>query len=159
MPIVRTYGCENCGHLLEVTLSLEQWDAPAPQCPRCQDNDLRQQFKPVAVTGSHAARARDLAEDIAAKDYGVADMEWRKNREQDQRTPHRLKDETPQSVGQATGSQWGVTGEALQQAVKLGREVRLNHGGSGLDMLQRALKDGTQPDLIEMSKRRAMKVW
>jgi hypothetical protein len=120
---------------------------------------MRQEFKPIPVVGSSYARARALAEDIAAKDYNVADLHWRKNNESAQATPHRLKDETPQSVHQATGSAWGVTGEALQQAVALGREVRLNHGGSGLDMLQNALKDGTQPDLIEVSKRRAMKVW
>jgi hypothetical protein len=100
-----------------------------------------------------------MAEDIAEKDYNVADLQWRKNRDQSQATPHRLKDETPHSVGQATGSQWGVTGEALQQAIALGRETRIKHGGSGLDLLQQGLKDGTQVDLIEASKRRAMKVW
>jgi hypothetical protein len=119
---------------------------------------MQQEFKPVAITGSNAARARTLAEDIAAKDFHVADMEWRKRGEEGP-LKHRLKDETPQSVSAATGSQWGVTGEALQQAVALGRQTRLQHGGSGLDMLQRALKDGAQPDLIEVSKRRAMKVW
>lgn len=148
---------------MTVTLTLEQWDAPAPNCPRCTAWDLnepmRQEFKPVAIAGSNAARARSIAEDIAEKDYGVANMQWRKDREVAQATPHRLKDETPQSVAQATGSNWGVTGEALSQAVALGREVRLKHGGSGLDMLQRALKDGSQPDLIEASKRRAMKIW
>jgi hypothetical protein len=148
---------------MEVTLRLDQWDVPAPDCPRCNAWDLhepmRQEFQPVAIGGSTYAKARELAEDIAAKDYNVANMEWRKDREVAQATPHRLKDETPQSVNQATGSNWGVTGEALQQAVTLGREIRLKHGGSGLDMLQRALKDGTQPDLIEASKRRAMKIW
>jgi hypothetical protein len=158
MPIVRTYACGDCGHFMDVTLTMEQWDAPAPDCPRCASG-LRQEFKPVALGGSAYARARTLAEDIAHNDYGVADMAWRKDREVAQGTPHRLKDETPQSVAAATGSNWGVTGEALQQAVALGRQVRLNHGGSGLDILQNALKDGTQPDLIEASKRRAMKVW
>jgi hypothetical protein len=120
---------------------------------------MHQEFQPVAIGGSQYAKARALAEDIAAKDYNVADLHWRKDRETAQATPHRLKDETPQSVAHATGSNWGVTGEALQQAVALGREMRLKHGGSGLDMLQNALKDGTQPDLIEASKRRAMRVW
>jgi hypothetical protein len=137
---------------------MDQWDEPAPDCPRCSGG-TQQDFKPVAINGSAYARARGIAEDIAEKDYNVADLQWRRNNEQSQATPHRLKDETPQSVMSATGSNWGVTGEALQQAVALGREVRLKHGGSGLDMLQRALKDGTQPDLIEASKRRAMKVW
>ena len=160
MPIVRTYACGDCGHFLEVTLALEQWDAAPPDCPHCLvHSNMKQEFKPVAITGSPAARARALAEDIAEKDYHVADMSWRNSTDHFQATPHRLRDETPQSVASSTGSNWGVTGEALQQAVSLGREVRLKHGGSGLDMLQRALKDGTQPDLIEASKRRAMKVW
>jgi hypothetical protein len=159
MPIVRTYACEDCGHFMKVTLRADQWDVPAPNCPRCNaydlSNPMRQEFKPVAITGSPAARARELAEDIAAKDYHVADMQWEKR--QDGTPKVRYKDETPQSVA-STGS-WGVTGEALQQAVALGREVRLKHGGSGLDMLQRALKDGTQPDLIEVSKKRAISIW
>lgn len=148
---------------MKVTLTAEQWDVPAPNCPRCNawdlSNPMQQEFKPVAIGGSTYAKARAVAEDIAAKDYGVADLQWRKDREVSQATPHRLRDETPQTIAAATGSQWGVTGEALQQAVALGRETRLKHGGSGLDMLQRALKDGTQPDLIEASKRRAIKVW
>lgn len=158
MPIVRTYGCEACGNFLEITLTLEQWDAPPPECPQCASR-TQQEFRPVNIGGSTYARARGLAEDIAANDYGVADLHWRKDRDVAQATPHRLKDETASSVSQATGSNWGVTGEALQQAVALGREVRLKHGGSGLDMLQRALKDGTQPDLIEMSKKRAANIW
>jgi hypothetical protein len=144
---------------MDVTLTAEQWDDPPPDCPNCQTVDMRQEFKPIPVVGSHAARARALAEDVAEKDYHVSDLQWRKDRNVAQATPHRLKDETPGSVAAATGSNWGVTGDALKQAVALGREVRLKHGGSGLDMLQRALKDGTQPDLIEVSKRRAMKIW
>lgn len=164
MPIVRTYGCPDCGQFLEVTLTMEQWDAPPPECPNCQVIDMRQQFKPVGIVGSNAARARALAEDIAAQDYNVADLQFRKDREVAQATPHRLKDETPQSVASSAGSNWGVTPDALAQAVALGREVRLNHGGSGLDMLQKALKDGSQPDLIEVSKRRmreggSIKIW
>lgn len=157
MPIHRTYACAECGQFLEVTLTLEQWDAPPPDCPRCAVREMHQEFKPVAIGGSPYARARALAEDIAEKDYHVADMQWEHRADG---TPKvRYKDETPQTVASSTGSAWGVTGEALQQAVALGREVRLKHGGSGLDMLQRALKSGEQPDLIEVSKRRAMNIW
>jgi hypothetical protein len=39
-----------------------------------------------------------------------------------------------------------------------GRQTRLKHG-SGLDILQANLKSGVEPDLIEVSKRRAMRVW
>jgi hypothetical protein len=118
---------------------------------------MQQEFKPVALTGSPAAKARGLAEEIARDDYHVADMSWESREGGVPKV--RYKDETPQSIASSTGSSWGVTGEALQQAMALGRQTRLQHGGSGLDMLQRALKDGTQPDLIEVSKSRAMKVW
>jgi len=157
MPIRRTYACEDCGHFLEVELSAAEWDKEPPACPNCERFELQQQFKPVAVTGSPVAKARALAEDIAQNDYHVADMQWDSKPESVPKV--RYKDETPASVASQTGSSWGVTGEALQLAVKAGRDVRLQHGGSGLDMLQRALKDGTQPDLIEASKHRAMRVW
>ena len=42
----------------------------------------------------------------------------------------------------------------------LGRQTRIASGGySGVDTLHAMLKSGEQPDLIEASKRRAMKVW
>ena len=48
--------------------------------------------------------------------------------------------------------------EMLETAAALGRETRLKHG-SGLDVLQSALKSGAQPDLIEISKRRSMRIY
>jgi len=58
----------------------------------------------------------------------------------------RFKDGSPDT------SSWAAPGAALAQAVAVGRETRLRHG-SGLDIIK------TMPDLIELSKRRSMRVW
>jgi hypothetical protein len=58
------------------------------------------------------------------------------------------------------GAQWTGNREALEAAISIGRQTRMESGGnSGLDILQKALKTGDQPDLIELSKRRSMRVW
>lgn len=159
MPIVRTYGCEGCGHFLEVTLTMEQVDDPPPACPSCAAR-TQQEFQPVAIAGT-GARTRDravkLAETIAHEDYGVADIHH------DTRhggTPKvRYKDQG-NSMQQAQMSTWGATGNMMDTALSLGRQARMANGGaSGVETLQRMLKDGSQTDLIEASKRRAMKVW
>jgi putative FmdB family regulatory protein len=154
MPIVRTYACEQCNHFMEVTLSAEQWDEPAPDCPACAARAMQQQFRPVAITGSPSARAHALAEDIAANDYHVANMgDARKEGD----TPNvRYKDQSPSSLPSSTWS--GVNQATLEQAIANGRHTRLNFG-SGLDILQSNLKSGAEPDLIANSKRRAMRVW
>lgn len=152
MPIVRTYACAECNHYMEVVLSSDQWDDPPPDCPACEQRAMRQEFKPVAIGGSVHSRAAAIAEDIAANDYGVADMS---SRGEGEATKHRYKDQTsgiPASTWQAGGA------ALLEQAASIGRETRLRHG-NGLDVLQNALKSGAQPDLIEASKRRAIKVW
>lgn len=152
MPIVRTYACPACNHFLEVTLQASEWDATPPRCPECTRRSMQQQFKPVAIGGSTAARARALAEDIAANDYHVADMQ---HEHRPQGTPKvRYKDQT----SPAQASTWGVAQTALTQAMAAGRETRLKYG-SGLDVLHHTLRTGDQPDLIEASKKRAMKVW
>lgn len=157
MPIVRTYGCEECGHIMDVTLTLAQCDDPAPVCPRCTAHDLRepmrQEFKPVAIGGSTRTKAADLALTIAHEDYGVADIEVDHRRDSVPKV--RFKDQG--NAGQA--STWGAAGAMLEQAVAIGRQTRLQNGGNGLDILQNALKTGEQPDLIEASKKRAMRVW
>lgn len=156
MPIVRTYGCGDCGHFLEVTLTMEQVDDPPPDCPRCTAR-TQQEFKPIAIGGSTVSKAVKLAETIAAEDYGVADMQHD--------TRHggvpkvRFKDQG-NTLQQQQVSSWGAAGAALETAISLGRQTRMANGGySGVDTLQKMLKDGTQPDLIEASKRRSMKVW
>jgi putative FmdB family regulatory protein len=157
MPIVRTYGCEQCGHFIELTLSMEQVDDPPPPCPACEAQETSQIFKPVAIGGSTVGKAAKLAETIAHEDYGVADITHD--------TRHggvpkvRYKDQGT-AMQQAQMSSWGAPGNMMETALALGRQARLASGGySGVDTLQKMLKDGTQPDLIEASKRRSMKVW
>jgi hypothetical protein len=154
MPVVRTYGCNDCGKFIEVTLTLQQADDPPPECPYCAAASMQQEFKPVAIGGSTVGKAVALAETIAHEDYGIADITHDtrhggtpKVRYKDQGTP-----------GQA--STWGAANASLEQAIAMGRQTRMANGGfSGVDTLQRMLKDGSQPDLIEASKRRAMRVW
>ena len=154
MPIVKTYACGDCGHFLEVTLRADQWNDPPPDCPRCEERLARpmaQEFKPPAIGGSHRARAVRLAETIAAEDYGVADLHAAR---QGEAPKVRYKD------GNSPPSSWlGINGSAqFEQAKAFGRQTRQKYG-DGLDVLQHNLKSGVQPDLIEVSKRRSMKVW
>ena len=144
MPIVRTYACPDCGHFLEVTLAMADWDAPPPECPRCAVQ-TRQEFTPVAIGGSHRARAVKIAEEIAAKDYNVADMNVEGY--EGVRNKVRYKDQTSRNAGN-----WGAGGAALQNALALGRKTRLEHG-SGLDVIK------TMPDLIQESKKRSARIW
>ena len=137
--------------MLEVTLASEDWDAEPPDCPQCAGREMRQEFKPPAIVGSPRARATALVEDIAANDYHVADMK----RDKHAATPTvRYKDE----ISSPSASTWQANTEVLQQAMMTGRAMRLKHG-TGLDVLQANLKSGVEPDLIELSKKRAMKVW
>ena len=66
----------------------------------------------------------------------------------------RYKDQTSTQLA----STWGSASAMMSTALALGRQTRINHG-SGLDVLQHALKTGAQPDLIEASKRRALRVF
>jgi hypothetical protein len=148
--ILRTYGCADCNYVMTVELRADQWDQPAPECPRCASDPMGQEFSPPAIGGSPQRRAADLALDIAEKDYGVADIQGQK-----EGPPKvRYRDVTQQQGG----SSWGATTEMLQTAIALGRENRVRHG-SGLELLQTSLRNGTQVDLIEASKKRSMRVW
>ena len=152
MPIVRTYAGSECNHMMDVVLSADDWEAPPPDCPACEAREMKQEFRPVAIGGSNRARAVALAEDIAAKDYGVADM---KVEGREGQTPKvRYNDQTVV----AGASSWVGAQGMLEQAIATGRQTRLQHG-SGLDVLQSALKSGAQPDLIAESKKRLIKVW
>lgn len=152
MPIVRSYMCDNCGQMLEVVLRADQWDAEAPECPACAEH-TRQDFKPVAIGGSNRARAVALAEKIAEEDYGVADFKA------EGRPGGRAKVRYKDSANQPPSTWTGLQGNAsFQQAVALGHDTRTRFG-DGLDVLQHNLRTGIQPDLIEVSKRRSMKVW
>jgi predicted nucleic acid-binding Zn ribbon protein len=151
MPITRTYGCNECGHFIELTLTMDQVDDGPPDCPHCAVATV-QEFRPVAIGGSARGRATDLAQAIAREDYGVADMQRDHRLESVPKIRYRDQGTALQAAA------WGATGGMLEQAVAIGRETRLRHG-SGLDILQNALKSGDQPDLIENSKRRSMRVW
>lgn len=148
--ILRTYGCESCNHMMTVELRSDQWDAEPPECPRCASATY-QEFAPPAIGGSVRGRATKLAEDIAANDYGVADFKA-------EGRPEGRAQVRYQGGSQEPASSWGIHSEALATAVSLGRDTRLKYG-SGLDVLQTSLKNGTQPDLIEASKRRSIRVW
>jgi hypothetical protein len=140
---------------MEVVLAPEEWNAEPPWCPKCTEANMRQEFRPPNIGGSHGFKAAELAQTIAREDYGVADMQ--SDRRVGGKPKVRYKDETG-TIKEAAQSTWSVGGDAMQTALAIGRETRLKHG-SGLDVLQQALKSGAQPDLIELSKKRSMKVW
>jgi hypothetical protein len=158
MPIMRTYMCGECGHRIEVVLSADQWDAPPPSCDAC-DARMGQEFKPPAIGGSIGGRARAIAEDIIANDYQVANVQFDNRRGGKPKV--RYKDETPATIASA----WTQATQAqqhhalLEQAVAIGKQTRRETGGDGLDILKANLASGAQPDLIEASRRRAIKVW
>ena len=141
--ILRTYGCAQCNHMMTVELRSDQWDAEPPECPMCA-HGTHQEFAPPAIGGSHRAKAVDLALDIAAKDYGVADIQADGRPEGKPKV--RYKD-----VQAGGSSSWGMHSEALSQAVTLGRQTRLQQG-SGLDIIR------GMPDLIAESKKRSVRV-
>ena len=154
MPIRRTFGCEVCGHFLTQELTLEQADWPAPLCPHCEGlSEMQQEFRPPAIGGSDYGKAAKLAETIAAQDYGVADINIEGR--QGVRNKVRYKDDNRQG-----GSVWGATNEALNRAIAMSRQDRVANGvADGLTVLHENLRNGSQPDLIEVSKKRSMRVW
>lgn len=154
MPIIRSYACEACAYVMEVTLTADEWDSPPPDCPRCSGMTA-QEFVPFAIGGSSRVRAAKITEDILANDYHVADakIEGKGIGEVPQ---VRYKDALPAAIPQSTWS--NANQEMLEGAAAAGKQVRLRHG-SGLDVLASGLKDGTIPDLIAISKRRSLRVF
>ena len=141
--ILRTYGCEQCNHMMTVELRADQWDQEPPECPACS-NVTYQEFRAPGIVGSVRSKAAALALDIAEKDYGVADIQADGK---EGGTPKvRFKD------GAGGASSWGTSGGALEQAVALGRQTRLQHGSS-LDIIK------GMPDLIAESKKRSTRIW
>jgi hypothetical protein len=117
------------------------------------DMRTNQEFKPPAIGGSVRARASKITEDIIANDYNVA------NFHSDHRVGGtgkvRYKD---QRENLPTANWQGVSGHQsmLETAISIGKA---NRGRDGLNILQKNLQSGVQPDLIEQSKRRSIKVW
>jgi hypothetical protein len=145
--------CADCGHALNVTLSAEQWDNSPPDCPACAGAPMAWDPKPVAIGGSVRSKAEKITEDILANDYHVSDIQRDHRHESVPKVT--LKDARS---APANASTWGAAQAALEGAVAAGRQSRLKYG-SGLDILHNNLKTGAEPDLIEISKRRAMRVW
>ena len=152
MPITRTYMCGECSHRMEVVLSADQWDAPPPSCDMCDAREVRQEFAVPAIGGSIGSKARKLTEDILANDYQVADVKF----DRSGGAPKvRYKDQTA-----TVASTWQGANQLLEQAVAIGKQTRRENGGfDGLDMLKSQLASGAQPDLIEASRRKAIRVW
>jgi hypothetical protein len=113
---------------------------------------MQQEFKPVAIGGSVQSRASAIAEDIAANDYHVADMQ------KDKYEPPKVRYKDQNDRASSQRSTWTAANETLQAAITAGRENRLKYG-SGLDILQRNLQTGAEPDLIAASKKRMMRVY
>ena len=155
MPIVRTYQCPRCNHRMSVTLRMEQCDQAAPKCPSCAARRMQQEFKPPGIVGSSAAKARSLSEDILARDYNVADVKFSKY--EGDKNKVRYKDAG--NTGTSQTSSWVANRETIEGAIAMGRQQRMDYGGSPLDMLQANIKSGAEPDLIEITKRRSIKVW
>jgi hypothetical protein len=155
MPIQRTYMCNTCAHRMEVTLSADEWDAPPPSCEMCDAREVSQEFRPPAIGGSVSMRAHRVAEDIIANDYNVANVTF-DNRQGG--TPKvRYKDQSATALQSTWG---GQIANAVETAAAIGKQNRRENGGfDGLDMLKANLASGAQPDLIEASRRRALKVW
>lgn len=148
--ILRTYMCGECGYRIDAELSSDQWNAEPPDCPQCAVTPMAQEFKPPAIGGSNIARATEIAHTIAAEDYNVADIQSASRSGRSVR----YRDQT----GPEARSTWATASGQLAQAIAIGRETRLKHG-NGLDILSGALKSGAQPDLIEMSKKRSIRVY
>ena len=152
--INRTYQCPACNHRMDVTLTAEQWNEPPPSCEAC-DARTDQEFKPPAIGGSVRARAAAITENIIANDYGVANFQ--SDHRQGATPKVRYKDQTANVLP----SDWQAAGHRamLETAIGIGKQNRRQFGMDGLDMLKRNIASGVQPDLIEASKRKAIKVW
>ena len=150
MPIVRTYLCNDCGYRLQQTLRADQWEEPAPECPQCAKYYMDQEFKPPAIVGSNLAKARAIATRIAEEDFGVADMDIRGRRGEANKVRYQDAPATQ------TPSNWMAANATLQQGMAIGRQTRLE-GYDGLNQLHAGLKSGTIPDILELSKRRAIR--
>lgn len=149
--IVRTYHCPECNHRMEQVLTADQWESPPPSCEAC-DARMNQDFKPPAIGGSVRAKATRIAENIIATDYGVAN--FHSDHRQGATPKVRYKDQTASVLP----SDWQKAAhrEMLETAISIGKA---NRGRDGLDILKRNLTTGAQVDLIEASKRKAIKVW
>ena len=143
--------CPECANRIEVVLSAEQWDAPPPSCEICDARAMNQEFKSPAIGGSHMSRAAAITESIIANDYGVSNLTLDRKGGPNKVT---YKDQS----GGFSGA-WSGQRAMLEQAISIGKSNRREFGMDGLDILKRNLASGAQPDLIEMSKKRSIKIY
>lgn len=69
MPVIRTYGCDDCGATFEVTQAM---DDGAPDCPNCS-RVLEWQPGGFNIIGTKA-KAIDVTQDILEKDFGLTNF-------------------------------------------------------------------------------------
>ena len=140
---------------MEVTLTQEEWEKPPPSCEACDARAMNQEFRPFGIGGSVRARAAQITESIIANDYGVANFQ--SDRRQGGTPKVRYKDQTADVLP----SDWQKAQHQsiLETAIGIGKQNRRQFGADGLDILKRNIQSGAQTDLIEASKRRAIKVW
>ena len=134
---------------MKLEFKSSEWNRPPPDCPRCAQLPMRQEFTPIAIGGSVHARAAAIAEDIAANDYNVANMH---NDNREGSVPKVTYKDSKEPVTVAGKSAWGAHPEALLGAAAIGKQTRLKHGSS-LDIIK------TMPDYIANSKKLSAKVW
>ena len=68
--IIRTYACEDCDAMFEVTH--DRGDEPIPDCPRCSVV-LEWRPRPFNIT-THKAKSIDMAQTIMEEDYGLSNF-------------------------------------------------------------------------------------
>jgi putative FmdB family regulatory protein len=143
MPI-RTYGCPDCGNVMDVVLTVAEWETPPPDCPVCTAQ-TEQHFKPFAVGGSVQGRAAAIAQDIAEKDFGLTNFELGRHGEPAAprygapAVPKAPPGVDPQAV---LKGMIGSTGRAQIDPSRSGA------GFSPLRALQDGIKGGLIPDLV-----------
>ena len=69
--IVRTYQCDDCKAMFEVTH--ESGNDPFPDCPRC-NTVLEWRPQRIAIGGSHESKAVDYAQTIMEQDFGLGNF-------------------------------------------------------------------------------------
>ena len=69
MPVIRTFGCDDCGLEFEVTQGMND---PAPECPRCC-TVLEWRPQSFNITGTKS-KAMDLTQSILERDYGLTNF-------------------------------------------------------------------------------------
>ena len=69
MPVIRTFGCDDCGLEFEMTQGMND---PAPECPRCC---TVLEWRPVSfnITGTKS-KAMDVTQSILERDYGMTNF-------------------------------------------------------------------------------------